>query len=269
MAEIPASVRQVTAALVGLLDTHLPGQLDAFYLTGSVAQGDYQEGRSDIDFVAILDGEVDRQVLTSVHAELARRYRRPDCDGIYLRPGELSAPPEGQGISVRDGQVRFPSGDERHPVAWLMLSDNGIALRGRPPASEWIAADRNAAIAYSRGNMQSYWRNWIDSRRRLSSRAGLSLLSDGAITWALLGVARLHATIETGRVPSKSTAADHALVAFPAHDRIITEGLRLRTDPGQRSAYASPFARRRDLIAYMDAVIASVRPAIVEVSLSR
>ncbi|UJW85074.1 hypothetical protein [Devosia sp. SL43] len=256
MVDIPTDVRQVTSALIALFDTHLPGQLEAFYLTGSVAQGDYRHGLSDIDFVAVLGAPAEVTTLSAIHAQLAQPYRRPDCDGIYLLPGELSAPPAGEGISVRGGLVRAASGDERHPVAWLMLTDHGIALRGRQPDSRWLAADRAAAIAHSR--QQSYWRNWLKTRRRLASVAGMALLSDDAVTWGALGVARLHATVQTGHVPSKSGAAEHALLAFPAHGRIITEALRLRIEPGGRSGYRTPLARRRDLILYMDTVIGSV-----------
>lgn len=257
MADIPTGVRLVVAALIDLIDAHLPGQLDAFYLTGSVAQGDYRDGLSDIDFVAVLGAPPETATLSTIHADLAHRHRRPDCDGIYLLPGELSAAPAGAGISVRGGRVRAPSADERHPVAWLMLADHGIALRGRQPDSRWIATDRAAAIAYSRENMQIYWRNWLDTRRRLASVAGMALLSDEAVSWGALGVARLHATIRTGTVPSKSGAAEYALSTFPDHARIIGESLRLRTDPASRSGYGTPLARRRELIAYMDVVIGS------------
>lgn len=258
MAEIPTSVRLVTAALIDLLDSRLPGQLDAFYLTGSVAQGDYRNGFSDIDFIAVLSAPIDTAILSGIHTKLAQCYPRPDCDGIYLRSGELALPPVGDGISARSGLVRVPSADERHPVAWLMLADHGIALRGPRPGSGWIAADRDAAIAYSRQNMQSYWRPWLDQRRRLISVVGMSLLSDEAVGWGVLGVARLHATIQSGRVPSKTRAGQHALRAFPDHERIITEALRLRTNPAGSSSYATPLARRRDLVAYMDAVIGLV-----------
>ena len=75
--------------------------------------------------------------------------------------------------------------------------------------------------------------------------------------WGVLGVARVHATLATSRVPSKSAAAAHALVAFPDHARIIAEALRLRADPAGPARYRSPLSRRRDLIAFMDAVIRS------------
>ena len=257
MTHLAPAVSAITRELIGLLDAVLPGQLEAFYLVGSAAQGDYQDGRSDVDFVAVLAEPMDLAALTSAHADLAHAFAGLDCDGIYLRPGELSEPPAGAGIAARAGKLNPKSDEERHPVVWMLLADNGIALRGRAPDASWIAVDRVAAALYSRTNLESYWRPWLETRRRLVSTNGTSLLNDDATVWGALGVARIHATIATGRVPSKSAAAAHALVAFPEHARIIAEALRLRTDPAAPAGYRSPLSRRRDLIAFMDAVIRS------------
>lgn len=254
MTERAPSITAVTGRLIELLDAHLPGRLVAFYLTGSIALGDYWEGRSDIDFIAVLAGAHDAAVLGAVHAGLAGQYPHVDCDGIYLRSGELSQPPGGVGIEGRGGRVNSHSAAERHPAAWLILADAGIALRGRAPDHRWIAADRAAAIDYSRRNLDSYWRPWLEIRRRLLSPA---LLRGDGVTWGCLGIARLHATIATGRVPSKSAAGEHALAAFPGHARILEESLRLRREPARASLYRSPLTRRRDAIAFMADVLAS------------
>lgn len=254
MIELAPSVAAVTGRLIELLDARLPGRLEAFYLTGSIALGDYREGRSDIDFIAVLAGEHDAAALGAIHAALARQYPQVDCDGIYVSPGELSRPPGGAGMEARGGAVDPCSAAERHAVAWLILADVGIALRGRAPDHRWIAADRAAAIDHSRHNLDAYWRPWLSARRRMHSPA---LLFGDAVTWGCLGVARLHATIATGRVPSKSAAGGHALVAFPGHARILEESLRLRRDPSRNSLYRSRLIRRRDSVAFMNAVLQS------------
>ena len=255
MREIARSAAAVTHQLIQSLDARLPGQLEAFYLVGSIALGDYREGQSDVDFIAILADEPDVAILQAVHADLARHHPALHCDGIYLRPGELSAPAAGSGIEVRDGRLRDQSAGERHPVTWLILADAGIALRGRAPDHHWVMAEREAAIGHSRANLQAYWRPWLEARRRLLSPVGPGLLKDGAVVWGCLGIARLYATIATGRVPSKSGAGQHALGAFPAHGKVIAEALRLRGNPGAARHYRSRLARRRDLIAFMDAVL--------------
>lgn len=257
MAHLAPAVSAIAQRLIGLLDDVLPGQLEAFYLVGSVAQGDYRDGQSDVDFIAVVAPPIDLDALATVHATLQHEFPGIDCDGIYLRPGDLSRPPDGEGVAVREGKVNPHSAEERTPVVWQILADDGIALRGRVADASWIAADRGAAIDYSRANLQGYWRSWLEARRHLTSVEGETLLADEAVLWGALGVARVHATIVTGRVPSKSAAAAHALVVFPEHAGIISEALRLRTDPLGASAYQSPVVRRHDLIGFMDAVIRS------------
>ncbi|WP_197410840.1 nucleotidyltransferase domain-containing protein [Devosia epidermidihirudinis] len=257
MAHLAAAVSTITQRLIGLLDELLPGQLEAFYLVGSVAQGDYQAGQSDIDFVAVMSPPIELAALATAHTTLHQEFPGTDCDGIYLLPGELSRPPGGQGIAVRAGKVNPNSAEERSPVVWQVLAEDGIALRGRVADDSWVAVDRAATVDYSRANLQGYWRSWLEARRHLTSAEGETLLIDEAVVWGALGVARVHATIVNARVPSKTAAAAHALVVFPEYAEIISEALRLRTDPLGASAYQSPLARRHELIGFMDAVIRS------------
>jgi hypothetical protein len=249
------SVAAVTEQLMARLDERVPGRLEALYLVGSIALGDYRPGHSDIDFVAVLAGEPDLAELAAVHAALGEEFPDVHCDGIYLRPGELSAPPSGTGPEARAGGVALHSGGERHAVTWLTMAQAGVALRGPEPSSRWILSDRAAAIRHSQQNLQSYWRNWLEDRRKLLSAAGPALLRPDAVTWGVLGIARVNALIATGQVLSKSGAGEYALQAFPAHARIVHEALRLRQGLPGRSSYRMPIARRRDIIAFMDSVL--------------
>ena len=258
MQELPERVRAVTDRLMAHVDARLPGQLEGFYLVGSVAQGDYREGRSDVDFIAVLAGPHEVDVLARIHADLAHAFAGLSCDGIYVHADELAAPPGGEGVRAHEGKVGRSDG-ERHPVSWLLLADEGIALRGPAPNASWVAADRDAAIDYSRKNLGSYWQRWLDGYRRSVPATRETSIADAAVTWGALGVARVHATIASGHVPSKTAAGIHALDAFARHGRIIGEGLRLRTEPETLSRYASHEARRHDLIAFMEEAISSAR----------
>lgn len=251
MKALPPLVIAVTSRLIAELDDLLPGQLQAFYLVGSLALDDFIAGQSDIDFVAVIDGEANLDALARLHAELSADFPDIDCDGIYLRPGELSAPPSGSGVEARGGRIDPASAAERHPVTWLILADAGITLRGPAPRTSWIAADRTAVMAYSKANLSSYWQPWLEQRRNDPQ----ALLDDDAVVWGSLGIARLHATIATGQVPSKSGAGNQALTSFPEHRRIIQEALRLRRHPTTPSFYATPQERREHLIAFMHAVL--------------
>ena len=90
----------------------------------------------------------------------------------------------------------------------------------------------------------------------LASRDGLASLGPWATEWGVLGVTRLHHTLAGGEITSKYGAGLYAMRRFPLRwHRVIVEALRIRRgDPG-RSIYRTPLGRRRDLLAYVAAVI--------------
>ena len=73
---LPPVVDATVRRYLGVADLLLPGRVVGFYLIGSVALGAFRPGRSDIDFVAVLDdgldgGELRR--LRAVHAAAGLR----------------------------------------------------------------------------------------------------------------------------------------------------------------------------------------------------
>lgn len=250
---VPAHAAEIAGQLLGILDQGCPGGVSGFYLVGSIALGDYRPGRSDIDFLAVIEPTFDVSTLAGVHSELAEICRPLHCDGIYLQRHELSAAPRGTGPSAREGRVTLQSRDERHPVTWLTLLHHGKALRGPLPDRSWIAADVDAAIAYSRENIRSYWRPWLQSYRQSDGY----VFNDAEVTWGALGIARLHALITTGGIESKTSAGLQALTAFPRHSRLIREALGIR-DGRKSSFYASKRRRSNDLVRFLDDAIAAM-----------
>jgi hypothetical protein len=64
----------------------------------------------------------------------------------------------------------------------------------------------------------------------------------------VFGIARLHYTVTTGRIASKTGAGQHALKVFEGRwHRIISEALRLRTEPTLVSDYVDRSERRREV----------------------
>lgn len=81
-------------------------------------------------------------------------------------------------------------------------------------------------------------------------------LSDWGVHWGVLGPPRLHHSIATGRVASKSEGGEYALQTFDARwHRIVREALRIRRSEGTRSLYRTPLSRRRDALALQEHVI--------------
>ncbi len=118
-----------------------------------------------------------------------------------------------------------------------------MAVRG--PARPEIHTDWPALAARTRDNLESYWRPW--TRHLRTSPLGLTAW---AVSWSVLGVARLQHTLAAGRVTSKTAAAEFALHTYGARsERIISEALRLRC--GGPPRYRTPITRRAHLLTFL------------------
>ncbi len=243
------------SAYARLVDDKLPGRIRGLYLSGSLALDDYQAGRSDIDFVAVSDtalegSELER--LRRVHTELRRTAPGPKLDGVYLTWSALAAPPAGLSFPycLRD---RFePNGDFAvNPVTWRLLQRHALPLRG--PARPVVHHDDQMLREWCRENLRSYWGTWVRSAHGYGVDRLFSLAHE-LVVWGVLGVARPHATIRTGEMISKTAAGAYALEVFPSRwSAIVREALAGRGGD-DRSSYRNIFARRRDLLAFMEYV---------------
>ena len=90
---LPAEVDQVTQAFLSLADEALPGEIVGLYLHGSLGFGEWFDGPSDIDYVAVLPARPDVatvDALRQVHAELAEEFPRPPFDGFHITRDDLA-----------------------------------------------------------------------------------------------------------------------------------------------------------------------------------
>jgi hypothetical protein len=259
--ELPQLARLVAAAYLEAVDAVAPGLVEGLYLTGSVALRDFRPSASDVDFVAVTRaplGVAQLQALDRAHARVRARFPRPAFEGIYVTWAELgrdplSAPP---GPHAHEGRLHRSGRAERHPVTWHTLASHGVAVRGPGREALAIWTDPRGLATWTLGNLCSYWQPWRVRRARLISAEGLRCLGSWAPSWGVLGVSRLHYTLATGQITSKSGAGDYALEAFPARwHRVVAECLRIRRGGSGPSLYLTPLARRREALAFIAMVI--------------
>jgi hypothetical protein len=266
---IPADVHGLANRYLELVDATWPGRIEGLYLVGSTALGDYTPGQSDVDFVAVT-GEPfttgERVPLRHVHEELWEAIPRPFFDGIYVTWEHLQQhPATAEDVPFAlEGTFQPTGGFEANPSTWLTLARYPLAVRGPAVPSVWY--DRAAIRQWNIDNLNSYWRGLVQQGRSAGSQLR-SMISDQAMNdilqWCVAGVARLHYTIVTGDITSKSGACRYALATFPdTWHTVINEALALRR--GEQPVPRSRLSRRRDVLGFMDFVIDDVNARAAE-----
>ncbi len=213
--ELPGPAAAVVGDLLARLDRALPGRIEGFYAVGSAAMRGFVAGRSDVDFVAIVDRDLGRAELARLRAlhvgrwasalvrDVGLRRRWPlVCNGIYLRSGDLARSPlEVLPLAGHvSGRFRVASrnGFDVNPVTWHTLARHGIAVRGPEPGRLTIRTDPAELRAWTVSNLNDYWRRWVDRARHTGANRA-TMLGRRFTAAGVLGAPRLHYTIATGR----------------------------------------------------------------------
>ena len=242
LSSLPQGARAPVARYLAWADRLLPGRIVGFYVVGSTALGAFEDGRSDIDFIAAVDGDLtDAEVrrLRAVHllssaGSAARALVRGhvmfpgNCNGTYLRRDDLSLPvSEIHPLAAHVGaNFRRGGGFDVNPVVWKEFADGGVAVRGEPPERLGLDVEAARLRQWNLDNLESYWRRWATALARRAAVPRLHPTPRWITAWGVLGAPRLHCTIATGEVISKESAGEYALEHFDARwHPIIREGL--------------------------------------------
>jgi hypothetical protein len=235
-----------------LLDTLLPGHVEGLYLVGSLALDDFQPGQSDVDFVAITptplqQDEIDR--LAELHELLQSEYPDLRVDGIYVTQDDLARNPLELGPRPHhhEGEISVAPAFEANPAVWLTLRRHALPVLG--PAQPDVRHDPEVLRSWTLDNLNSYWSGLVQQIRRFVEQRAKPLPND-AVFWCISGVPRLHYTLATGDVTSKSGACLYSLEAFPERFHPI-----IRTALAIRSGEADAAVDARDVHAFMEHVI--------------
>jgi hypothetical protein len=248
-----------------MVDAVVPGLVEALYLVGSAALEDFRPALSDLNFVAVVGARPGTDAVAALaegHARLASDPTMPALDGIYvtwdeLRAGPLEAP---DGPCVSSGRFVASGCHDRHPLTWTCLGTDAVTVRGPLCAGAVIWRDPSDLERWVLANIEGYWRRWLARIDRSISPQGIVSLQARTVEAGVLGICRSHYALATNIVPSKSDAGLYGLITFPGEwHRILDEALRIRREPGSVSLYANPYARRRDMLAFIRAAADDAR----------
>jgi hypothetical protein len=204
-------------------------EIEAIWLHGSLALGDFQPGRSDLDVVAVVSSPPPPEV-----ADLHRRLIASSPLAAKLHCSYVVA------SDLADPSVRHPTfAQERYfdrpvtPVTRRELTLGNRSLYGPSPASLLPATSDAELFAFIRHDLREFWLP-VTARRT-------PWYADIWVDLGLVTVARAHVTLTTGELITKRAALD-VLPGLGAPEAVVRDVARRRYGPARR---ANPFWRQR------------------------
>ncbi|MFD4785536.1 nucleotidyltransferase [Streptomyces sp. NPDC058459] len=239
------------ALLARFLDDLAPLRPLAVWAHGSLGGGDYQEGRSDLDLIAVLPGplspaSVRRLIVLHRHLRTEPLAQKLHCS--YLTP-PTAADPERPQLTWAHGRImRRPV----TPVTRSELHEFGRVLHGEPPAALLPSVPDRELRAFVAADQRDFWRPAVDK--------ALLWTEDIWVDLGLLTFARATVTLREGRLISKRQALTE-LPVLGAPAEVVEDVARRRY--GRQGPGPAPDRRARLTRAYLgpaiDALVAGHR----------
>ncbi|WP_369245774.1 nucleotidyltransferase [Streptomyces sp. R41] len=172
----------------------------ALWAHGSLAGGDYQERRSDLDLIAVLDGPISLGTVREV-VRLHRRLRtdEPLADKLhcsYLTPDTMAGAERSYLTWAHNRLMKRPV----TPVTRRELHAFGLVLHGKPPEDLLPPTPDRELTAFVVRDQKDFWRPAVRKARLWKQNVWVDL---GMVTFA-----RATVTLREGRLISKREALE-------------------------------------------------------------
>lgn len=261
MIYIPEKAEAIIDEHIKIIESSLPNFLESYYIYGSISLGAFDSIFSDIDFIAVVKRKVkeeDINTLKKIHAHMQRKYHKTILDGMYVLNSDIESLNKSKSSCLRfnDGKFQGFNSLDRNSIDAYQLKKYGITIKGQAIRDFNYEVNFDILIDEMRNNLNTYWVNWINDCRKLTSMKYIGLfVSLNMIEWGVLGVSRLYYTFKERDITSKIGAGEYALQNVPERwHKIINESMRLRKG-NKKSYYNSIFERRNDALTYINYII--------------
>lgn len=256
--KLPEDVQNILNDYLEIFKIKLPGLMDSFYLIGSIAMNDYIEGKSDIDFVCLINRELNSSEINTIkriHKEISSKYPENELEGTYITQKQIGKLDTGPVVHFDGKNIHYDTKSGNIGIiTWFVLQKYGITVIGKSPEYYISYINPDDLVNYANLNANTYWSKWTE-RASKWSLYGFKTLFAQKVEWGVLGISRLYYTKREKDVISKYMAGEYVLKDIPPEfELILKEALRIRNG-GVKSYYGSPFKRRKDIIAFMEYII--------------
>ncbi|WP_371597432.1 nucleotidyltransferase domain-containing protein [Streptomyces sp. NBC_00564] len=172
----------------------------ALWVHGSLAGGDYQEGRSDLDLIAVLEDPVSLATIRRL-VRLHRRLRVDEPLAVklhcsYMTPDTMAGDERSYITWAHNVLMKRPV----TPVTRRELHAFGLVMHGKPPEDLLPPLQDRELKAFVVRDQKEYWRPAVDKARLWEQDVWVDL---GMVTFA-----RATVTLREGRLISKREALD-------------------------------------------------------------
>jgi len=252
---IPEPVQPIIKNYVVLTQKRLAGLINAFYIVGSIALGEFNEQFSDIDFITVLNCRVtslETDHLRNIHQTIDKTHPRWRMSGSYILSSDLGKP--GNDIALRlhfhHGILHPFAQNSLNSISWWELKNHGIAIVGSDPRKLPFTVNWDLLLKEMRQNLNSYWLSWTHHPPRL-----ILMYSDWGIQWAVLGVLRHFYTFRENSITAKVRAANYALDHLPLQwHPLVPEAVSIRQCK-KSSSYRLKFGRMVEAVHLLKYII--------------
>ncbi|MFE9648667.1 nucleotidyltransferase domain-containing protein [Streptomyces sp. NPDC006365] len=206
----------------------------AVWAHGSLGGGDYQEGRSDLDLIAILDDPITARTVWQV-ARLHARMRDEALVGklhcAYLTPGTAAGAERRHLIWRHEHLGKFPV----TPVTRRELHSFGLVLHGEPPTGLLPPVPDHELAEFVVRDQRDFLRREVDRASNWTQ--------DIWVDYGLVTHARAAVTLKDGRLITKREALE-LLPALGAPVEVV-EDVRRRRYEGPGAVPSEEWTARR------------------------
>jgi hypothetical protein len=222
-------VNELLETILASIRAELGGKLVGLYVFGSLATGDFDLARSDVDLAAVLADDLAAEEFARIermHAQLAREYAvwNDRIEVGYIAERNVRDFASSCTIAITSPGEPFHFRTANY--GWLLHLDQirrqGITLYGPPPASLIPPIAHDALISAIRDGMK-LWRDWTDDPE--------PELPHAAQAYAIMTMCRALRAYRTGELVSKNEAVRWASEELPGWSTLIQQSVAWRELP--------------------------------------
>ncbi|HET8852957.1 MAG TPA: aminoglycoside adenylyltransferase domain-containing protein [Ktedonobacteraceae bacterium] len=248
---IPTPIQPLIDAYLDALEP-LRSHFYGIYIFGSIALGAFEVLTSDIDIIALTQGEwtpPELAQLKAVHTQLMRTHQLGKrLDALYVPLHNLGKC-NGEVAPYPNFHRRkfFAGYGDLNYITWWIVKNRGICLLGPERSILPFEVTRQDVLKTMRYNLDVYWAN-------KAKRPYLFLL-DGWIVLAVAILCSMLSTIEDEKIITKAVALKRGRDRLPARwHTLIDEAWRIRYHLSAPSLYRSRLKRMRETLAFIEYV---------------